>query len=175
MSNKFPEETLSFSPFELSNDLSHLDCREQDGSDPLGVHEFIHKHAKNLHEANLTRVYVVRHNNQIVAAFSLSMFMIKAQKLANEEQVRDSPVHQYPAVLLGQMCVDIKYRGRDIGKHICKFSLGLASNISKRVGCMCLVLHTNQLKAPYYQDKCGFTKAKEEPNDKMVWMYKRVI
>lgn len=39
---------------------------------------------------------------------------------------------------------------------------------------MCLVLHTNLQKAPYYQEQCGFTKAKEEPTDKMIWMYKRV-
>ncbi|MGH9923521.1 MAG: GNAT family N-acetyltransferase [Nitrososphaerales archaeon] len=78
-------------------------------------------------------------------------------------------------MLLGQMCVDKEYRDRGIGKHTCKFSLGLTSNISKRVGCMFLVLHTNQVKAAYYQNKCGFTKAKEEPSDRMVWMYRRVI
>ncbi len=133
MSTKIPEEKLSFNPLEPIDDLSHLDCRELDGSDPLGVHEFIHKHASKLHAANLTRIYVVRYDNQIVAAFSLSMFMIKSQRLADEEQIKDSPVKTYPAVLLGQMCVNIKYRDLDIGKHICKFSLGLASNISKRI------------------------------------------
>ena len=175
MPGKIPLEELSFSTLESNDDILKLDCTETDGSDSLNVNEFIHKHAIKSHNAKLTTVYMVRYKNEIVACFSLSMFVIKEKKLTKEDQVKDSPFSSYPAILLGQMCVDKQYRGRDIGKHICKFSLGVVSNISKRVGCMCLVLHTNESKRDYYVNKCGFGKAKEDPTDRTIWLYKRVI
>lgn len=58
---------------------------------------------------------------------------------------------------------------------MCTFALGIASLVSKRVGCTCVVLHTDEKKMSFYRDKCGFTKAKEEPMDKMIWMYRRIV
>lgn len=174
MSQKILEEELLFSTFEANDDILKLDCREFDNSDPLNVHRFIHENAIKLHKSKITTIYVVRYKNAIVACFTLSMFLIKTQRLTEEDRVKESPYDNYPAVLLGQMCVDKAFRDRGIGQHICKFSLGVASFVSKRVGCMCLVAHTNKEKENYYVEKCRFTKAKEEPSDGTVWLYRRV-
>lgn len=173
---KFTLDDLDFDLLQSSDDITKLDCTEEDKSDPLHVNEFIQDHAKIAHNSKLTAVYTtkLKENGKLIACFTVSVFLIKAKKLSEEEQVKGSPIRSYPAVLLGQMCVDKAYRGGDIGIHMCTFALGVASNVSKRVGCMCLVLHTNEQKMKYYQDKCGFTKAKEEPDDKSIWMYKRV-
>lgn len=172
--SKILEEELSCSPFEPNDDILKLDCRELEGSDPLGVHEFIHKYAVKSHNSRLSSIYVVRYKGMIVACFTLSMFLITSRRLTDGDQVKDIPIKQYPAILLGQMCVDKQYRNRDIGKYICKFSLGLAYNTSKRVACACLVLHTDEKRRDYYVNKCGFSRAKEEPNDKTIWLYRRV-
>ena len=166
---------LTFKLLVDSDELSKLDCTELDGTDPLEVNDFIHKHAKTAHNAKLTAVYVVRYNRKIISCFTVSMFVIKARRLSESEQIKSSPINSYPAILLGQMCVDKKYRSRDIGKHMCTFALGIASNVSKRVGCMCLVLHTNEEKSKYYEEKCGFTQAKINPEDRTIWMYRRII
>lgn len=167
-------DDLDFGLLEPSDDLAKLDCTEEDTSDPLHVNEFIHDHARLAHDSKLTAVYTVKYQRRLVACFTVSVFVIKAKKLSREERIR-SPIRSYPAILLGQMCVDKAYRGGHIGMHMCTFALGIASNVGKRVGCMCLVIHTSQQKADYYKEKCGFTKAKEEPDDKMIWMYRRIV
>jgi len=172
---KFSIDELVFDLLCPNDDITKLDCTEDDKSDPLHVNKFIHEYARTAHNSKLTAVYTVKHNSKLIACFTVSVFVIKAKKLSEEEQVSDSPIRSYPAILLGQMCVDKAYRGGDVGIHMCTFALGIASNVSKRVGCMCLVLHTNEGKMNYYKKKCGFTKAKEEPDDKMIWMYKRII
>jgi predicted GNAT family N-acyltransferase len=166
---------LDFGLLDPGDDITKLDCTEEDKSDPLQVNEFIHNYARAAHDSKLTTVYTVKHKKNLIACFTVSMFVIKAKKLANEEQVKDLPINSYPAILLGQMCVDKGHRGRDIGKHMCTFALGIASNVSKRVGCMCLVLHTTETKSEYYKKYCGFTKAKVDPKDRSTWMYKRII
>jgi predicted GNAT family N-acyltransferase len=172
---KLSIDELCFSLLESSDDISKLDCTDEDKSDPLQVNEFIHNHARTAHEAKLTAVYVVKHAKKIISCFTVSMFVIKAKRLVDKEQVKDSPIKSYPAILLGQMCVDKAYRGVDVGIHMCTFALGIASNVSKRVGCKCVVLHTNEKMEAYYEKKCKFIRAKVDPSDETVWMYRPIV
>ena len=150
------EDKLSISRLNYMDDLSQLDCREDD-KDPLGVQEFLN-HAKALNDANITAVYILRYDDKIIGYFTLSMSIIKAKKV---HEKFNGLFNTYPALLLGQMCVDKQ------------FSLGLARDISRRVGCIGLILHTNDDKARYYQ-KLGFKIAKREKSDRMIWMYRLI-
>lgn len=162
------EEKLSIDRLNYMDDISQLDCRE-DSKDPLGVQEFLN-HAKVLNDTNITAVYLLRYDNRIIGYFTLSMFVIKAKKV---HEKFDGLFNTYPALLLGQMCIDKRYRGAGFGRYIIRFSLGLTRDISKRVGCIGLILHTNEDKARYYQ-KLGFRLAKREKSDRMIWMYRLV-
>lgn len=167
---------LVFTTFSKENDdFSALDFTEGDGSDPLGVNDFIRNRATLYLSNNLCSVYTVRYEDQIVAYFTSSMSAIETKRLVDEDKISGIGILSYPALLLGQMAVDKKYRGQGIGYWICEFCTGLAREMNKRVGCALVILQTNRDKLDYYKKKCGFKHSEKQSKEGKVWMYKRVF
>jgi hypothetical protein len=54
--------------------------------------------------------------------------------------------------------------------------VGLALELSERIGCRYVILETNDKKVTWYIENCKFDKAKEieDEEEKLVWMYKRL-
>lgn len=165
-------DDLDFSHFTPKDDFSSNDFTDEDGSDPLGVDEFIRKKARLYEDSNLSRVYTVRYDGKVVAFCAVSMSAIEVKKLADGHAVEGATTKYYPAMLLGQMGVDKKYRNKRIGLSICKYCLGLAVEVGQKVGCAALCLETNREKAGYYK-KWGFVHAERQSTGNKVWMYVR--
>ena len=55
------------------DDISKLDCRENDGNDPLGVQDYLANKALDYLEGKVSAIYVVKQNERILAFFTLSM------------------------------------------------------------------------------------------------------
>ena len=56
------------------------------------------------------------------------------------------------------MGVDKNSQGQGLGQLICDFCIGRALTLSKQIACRYIVLDTNEDKAGYYENKCGFKK-----------------
>ncbi len=149
--NLVDPDRLEFTKLDETHDLSILDCTESDGSDPLDVQKFVRQYALIFQKANLSTVYVVKYEKETVACFSLSMSAINVERLAKGEKVQEAAFKSYPTMLLGQMCTDKKHRGRNIGSYVCKFAVGLAQELSNRVACRYVMLHTSKEKMVFYQ------------------------
>ena len=132
------------------DDISILDCTEQDGTDTLGVQDFLKRKAQIYSKNNLTSLWQVKYEGKIVAFFTLSMSSIGLDDVPRSKQVKGM-TGRYPALLIGQMGVDKNYRGRKIGDTICKHCIGLARKFNERVACACIILQTTHDKVPYYQ------------------------
>jgi GNAT superfamily N-acetyltransferase len=78
------------------------------------------------------------------------MSSIGLDQVPQRNQVKEMSA-RYPALLIGQMGVDKRYRGRRIGDAICKHCIGLARKVNTRVACACITLQTTEEKAPFYQ------------------------
>lgn len=167
-------DKLSFS-VSRDDDFSPLDFKEDDGSDPLGVDSFIRQKAKLYQKNNLATVYVVRYEKQTVAFFTVSMTSIEARKLAEDDRVEGATFRSYPAMLLGNMGVDRKYRNQGIGRYICEYCIGLAQEENLRVACAVVCLQTSKEKTGYYKDKCKFKHSATQHLEGKVWMYRRII
>ncbi|MDE2589811.1 MAG: GNAT family N-acetyltransferase [Patescibacteria group bacterium] len=160
--------------FITSNDrISSLDFTESDDTDPLGVNEFASKKAIEYHKNKLGTVRVVRYKKNTVAYFTVSMSAISIENLDNEEKVAQATPVRYPAMLLGQIGVDKKYRGKGIGTDICNFCLGLAQVIGEKVACRYIILQTSVDKTVLYE-KMGFTKSPKLSKTAKIWMYRRL-
>lgn len=172
---KVDQTKLTFSPLSDNDNLRFLDFTKEDGSDPLGVDNFAKEKAVSYHNNKLSTVWVVRYENELVAFFSLSMFAIEIGKLAEVEKVVGATPRSYPAILLGQMGVDKRHRGLDIGYWICEFCLGLAQEMGRRIACRYVVLQTNKCLLSFYQDKAGFIPSETITPDGRIWMYRRIF
>jgi len=96
-SNAINPDKLKFDKLTESDRLSQLDCTEKDGSDPLEIQKFVQENAARFQKANLSAVYVVRYEDEIVGCFSLSMFAINVERLAITEKVKEARFKSYPA------------------------------------------------------------------------------
>lgn len=167
-------DKLFFPLLSETDDFSALDFTDDQGTDPLGVDDFIKKRVQEYLKNNLSTIYSVKYDGRLVGFFTLSMFAIQVKELQDSEKIGEMRLVSYPAVLLGQMRVDKKERGHGIGYYICEFSVGLAQEIGKRVACRYVILQTNQTQSAYYQKKCSFYQSRRQGQVGKIWMYRRI-
>jgi predicted GNAT family N-acyltransferase len=147
---KINPDDLDIDIVSAEDDISVLDCTELDGTDLLGVQDFLKTKALIYSKNNLASLWRVKYKGKIVAFFTLSMSSIGLEEVPRSRQIKEMTA-RYPALLIGQMGVDKKYRGRKIGDAICKHCIGLARKFNERVACACITLQTTEDKASYYQ------------------------
>jgi len=164
---------LDYDLLSPNDNLLLLDFTEIDGTDPLGVNEFASKKAIEYNKNKLATVRVVRYEKNIVAYFAVSMSAISIEDLDSKEKVVQATPIRYPAMLLGQLGVDKKHRGKGIGGNICNFCLGLAQEIGEKVSCRYIILQTTIDKTSLYE-KMGFIRSPKLVKDKKIWMYRRL-
>jgi len=102
------------------------------------------------------------------------MTSIATKELPSKERVDESTTKYYPAMLLGQMGINKKHRGKKIGRMVTHFCTGLALNIGKRVACRYLVLQTDVKHLEFYQKYCAFTPSEKSGNKPLIMMYRRL-
>lgn len=164
---------LDYDIISSNDNLSILDFTESNGTDPLGVDEFARTKATKYHKNKISTVRVVRDKKEIVAYFTVSMSAISVDILASEEKVEGVTSIRYPAMLLGQLGVDKKYRGKGIGSEICNFCLGLADVLGKQIACRYVILQTSITRTTLYE-KFEFRMSPKSPAGKKIWMYRRL-
>lgn len=99
---------------------------------------------------------------------------LKIAELREGEMIEDGPAKEYPALLLGNMGVEKRFRKKGLGSFICDICVGLARTLSKRVGCRYVILRTIRCKIEFYQ-KCEFVASKKISDNGRLWMYRRII
>jgi predicted N-acetyltransferase YhbS len=75
-----------------------------------------------------------------------------------------------PALLLGRLGVHNDFRDRNVGSALCRWTIGLGNELSKRVGSKSVVLLTVQAKVEFYK-KCGFEICPKYERKQKVLMY----
>ena len=164
----------------LVNDLLNLDFTQTDGSDPLLVEEYVKNHIlKDIENKNI-RAYVVTYEENAIAFFTLSMSLICSKSLLkgdDDGNVSDNDKFKkfvFPALLMGKIGIDKKYRCFGIGKYICLFCMGLAQKTNEKMACAFFIFRTTKsLAEKIYGPKYCFRWKKDTPN-KIVWAYRKV-
>lgn len=166
---------FDYIPLPNISKLPRLDFTEENNLDPLGIQKFFDDEMDCYQNNKLSRIVVVKNWKQAIGYFAVSMNAIEVkQELEQDEKVPGTTTRKYPAMLIGRMGVDKKYRKKGIGKAICSYCVGLATDLSLRVGCRYVMLQTSIDKVEFYK-KCGFTLSKKPPKNEKVWMYRRLV
>ena len=124
-------------------------------------------------QPQISTVYAVKYEGKPIAYFTLSMAAVKVKILQEVDVFREIEFKTYPAMLVGHMGVDKKYRNKKIGSSILRHCLGLAQKLNEDIACSLIVLHTIRQKIPYYKDKCGF-KYTDQEGKGLLTMYRRI-
>lgn len=165
----------------LFDNLLNLDFTQTDGSDPLLVEEYVKNHIlKDIENRNI-KAYVVTYEENAIAFFTLSMSVICSKGLLKggddgSSMSDDSELKKFvfPALLMGKIGIDKKYRCFGIGKYICLFCMGLAQKTNEKISCAFFIFRTTKsLAEKIYGPKYCFRWKKDTPN-KIVWVYRKV-
>lgn len=139
----------------------------------LNVDAYIHSNPTNYIQHHVSTIYSVRYENNLIGYFTLSMSSIGRRDVLDNDTL-SVPFSDYPALLLGQMGIDINYRGNKIGQRICSFCSGMRQELDKKTACAFLILRTTaQLARGYYEPKCRFRW--KPKNEGKVWMYRKLF
>jgi GNAT superfamily N-acetyltransferase len=160
----------------LSSNLTSatFDCTEADGTDPLGLQDFITREAMKYQDERLGVTYVWFQDTRPAGFLTVSMTSLPIAQLEAPEMVAKVQV-PYPALLLGRLAVDKRCRRQSIGTFLCQWAIGLARDLSTRVGCRYVALHTLSEKTNFYtQDPLNFVESSFKRPDGKRLLYRRI-
>lgn len=170
MTLDFRLQELSFRKLTEDVELSSFCC---DKDDELGIDEFIHSEALDYQKGHYGVTYLFYHSNEIVGFVTVAMGSVRAKELPEEMETNDeSRIKTFPSLLIGQLGVDNKYRKRNLGSILCDWCVGLAVELSDRIGCRYVSPVTNKNKIDFYR-KCEFKT--ENPNKERIMLVRRVV
>jgi GNAT superfamily N-acetyltransferase len=156
------------------DDLSSFCC---DKDDDLGCNDFIHKEeeAKLFQKERQGITYLFFIDGIMVGYATLAMSSLPAERM--ERRFRKTiSLSFYPSLLIGRLGVSNDWRRKGIGEYICNWCVGLAIDLSDKIGCRYVILETSKGERETFYAKCNFQKAKELVDDRKerVWMYQRI-
>lgn len=122
-------------PLAAEDDTAEFDC----GRDALS--HWFRRHAWRNHQLGGSRTTVLCDpaTGGIAGYVSLSAAQIERAWLPKAQQ-RNRP-DPMPAILLGQLAVDLKWQGRGVARSLMFYALATAVRMSKEVGCFCVLTH----------------------------------
>jgi GNAT superfamily N-acetyltransferase len=167
---------LQFLKLSSTSKLEGFDCTEADGTDPVGLQEFIQKEALVYQSERIGVTYLILHGKDVVAFITVSMNCLSVNELEEPEKIAKVSSRRYPALLLGRLGVDKRFRDQNVGTYLCLWVIGLARQISQFVGCRYVTLHTLPEKTPFYKrEPLNFIESSLERSDNKKLLYRRIV
>lgn len=150
-----------------------FDCTE-DENDPYGLQDFITSEALKYQTERLGVTYLVFQKADPVAFLTVSMTHLALNQLESPEEVPNVRT-PYPALLLGRLAVHKDRRNEQIGTFLCQWVIGLARELSARVGCRYVALHTLPERVKFYtRDPLNFVVSSFKRADGKALLYRRI-
>lgn len=172
-SQKVDQKLIKIRTYSSKDKLKKLDFTEDDNTDPLDIADFIKTKSDIYHSSRLTSMWSVIYRGKLVGFFAISMNALATDNMHEGDRIKKITTKRYPAILLGQMGIDKKFRNRDLGYWVCQHCIGLGRRITPKVACKVIMLHTNEDKSGYYEKKLGFKRTIQKTSGRIT-MYKRI-
>lgn len=122
-------------PLSADDDTSEFDCGR------AALNQWFRRHAWRNQQLGGSRTTLVCDpvTSGVVGYVSLSAAQIERAWLPKAPQ-RNRP-DPMPAILLGQLAVDLQWQGRGVARSLMFYALATAVRMSKEVGCFCVLTH----------------------------------
>ncbi len=157
---KFSQNDFTVKKLDDKVDLSSFDCSD---NDELRLDDFIHKKAFEYQQQGMGVTYLFYNDDHIVGYVTVAMGGIGVKMTDLKVDVYDKK--RYPALWLGRLAVDNKFRKRDVGKCMTIWVIGFALKTAEDIGCRFIVLVTKGAQRIEFYAKCGFTVSHIELDD----------
>lgn len=149
-------------PLLASDDREGFDCGRP------SLNQWFRRHAWRNQEGGASRTNVVCDTGSgMIAGFvSLSTAQIERAFLPRPAQ-RNNP-DPLPAILLGQLAVDIRFQGRGYSASLMRFALQTAVRFSLDIGCIGVITHPLDDDVRAFYNRFGFQDLPFDPRRSMM-------
>ncbi|MFQ5909969.1 MAG: hypothetical protein ACE5IJ_04515 [Thermoplasmata archaeon] len=134
------------------HDVKRFDCGDE------GINRFLREDAIKQQEQKYLSTYVTVNGRDVGTYATVANGVVELTDVEKED-FPDFPYPQIPALLLARLGRDIRYKGSGLGEIMIKFCIGLAHDVSEKVGCRVVCVHSYVGKAAYYESlgfvQCG--------------------
>ncbi|MFT4025924.1 MAG: GNAT family N-acetyltransferase [Novosphingobium sp.] len=144
-------------PLSAGDDRDGFDCGRE------SLNQWFRRHAWRNQEADISRTSVVCDplTGRLVGYVSLSAAQIERAFLPKAAQRnRPDPI---PALLLGQLAVDLRYQGRGYARSLMLFALTTTVRLSRDIGCFCVLTHPLDDGVRSFYESFGFEDLPFDP------------
>lgn len=148
--------------------LSATDDREVFDCGRESLNGWFRRHAWRNHEAGVSRVSVVcdRSGGSIAGYVALGAAQIERDYLPKALQ-RNRP-DAIPVILLGQLAVDRRYKGRGIARSLLVFTFRTAVKFSQDIGCFGVLTHPIDDEVRVFYRRFAFDDLPSDPKRAMI-------
>ena len=147
--------------------LAETDDRQTFDCGRVSLNEWFARYAWRNHQVGASRVSVVCDpvSAAIIGYVSLSAAQIERAYLPKPAQ-RNRP-DPLPALLLGQLAVDLRHQGRGVARSLMYFALNTAARYSREIGCFCVITHPLDDAVRAFYRSFGFADLPFDPRRSM--------
>lgn len=115
------------------------------------------KHAATAQRRGTAVVYVTYHGGVPAGFYTLSAHSVRRAAVTGGWLPRNAP-DQVPAVLLGMLGVDERFKGVGLGAHLLKDAIENALKVAELAGAKALVVDPTGTEAETFYEHFGFSK-----------------
>jgi ribosomal protein S18 acetylase RimI-like enzyme len=148
--------------FEILNPQLHN--REGFSCGVQSLDDYFRRHARQDHERRLAGVFVLRKANtdDVIGYFTLSSTEVDARALPSETVKKLGRYPVFPAILLGRLAVDSRYRGQGFGKLL--LTNALQRSYHNEIGSAFVVVDPIDPAAAAFYTKYDFRPLRDHGN-----------
>ena len=151
-------EDVDFSPPRLlaaEDDLDGFDC----GSEPLN--SWLRLRAQSNHVSGASRSYVCASGARVIGYFCLAAGSVQHE--AAPGSIRRNMPDPVPTIIMGRLAVDLKVRGRGIGRQLVIYAIERCEEVAEIAGFRALLVHAKDTVAAAFYSRHKFIASPIDP------------
>jgi GNAT superfamily N-acetyltransferase len=163
MHPRFSDDELHVVSYTERYDVSRFD------STAKKLNDFLKEDALKNQKDLISKTYLCYHSNQLIGYVTLTTDIIRKKDVRGDERI-EVPYDEYPAIKIARLATDKKYEKMGVGTFLLLAAIGMAADISKKVGCRFITVDSKQHSIGFYK-KHGFKLIKRREKRNHPTMY----
>ncbi len=135
-------------PLRDTHDISGFSC----GNPALD--RWLRLRALRNQDSGDSRTFVLHDNGRVIAFYALSA--ASAARIGLPTALRRNAPDPVPLMLLGQLAVDLNYRGQGLGRRLLRDALARIARVSSQIGFRAIATHPIDAAAEAFYARYGF-------------------
>jgi predicted N-acetyltransferase YhbS len=143
-------------PLDVTHDLTAFDCGVP------ALNNYLQKFALPNQQGQSARTYVATRGERVVGYYTLAAASARREETP-ARVAKGQAAHPVPVILLARLAVDVREKGKGLGKGLLKDAVLRVVQVSEVVGCRAVMVHAKDESAKAFYQRFGFEPSPADP------------